>query len=80
MCHSLQNIAHHHFKFEAHRRPEDVHVHIFVTDYLSFADQIRLQDGDIMVIAADGYGRPLRNTVRAEKSKDRLMSVIPFDG
>jgi hypothetical protein len=29
MAHSLQNIEHHHFKFEAHRRPGDVHVHFF---------------------------------------------------
>src|SRR6185295_6526599 len=29
MCHSLRNIEHHHFKFEAHRRPGDVHVHFF---------------------------------------------------
>lgn len=71
MCHRLQNIEHHHLKFEAHRRPGDVHVHIFGTDYLSFGDQIRLQDGDLMQMAADGYGRPLRNAVRAEKSKDR---------
>jgi hypothetical protein len=78
MCHSLQNIEHHHFKFEAHRRPGDVHVHFFGTDCLSFGDQIRLQDGDIMQIAADGYGRPLRNPVRAKKSKDTLISVIPL--
>jgi hypothetical protein len=77
-CRSLQNIEHHHFKFEAHRRPGDVHVLFFGTDRLSFGDQIRLQDGDIMQIAADGYGRPLRNPVRAEKSKDALISVIPL--
>jgi hypothetical protein len=78
MCHSLQNIEHHHFKFEAHRGPGDVHVHFFGTDCLSFGDQIRLQHGDIMQIAADGYGRPLRNPVRAQKSKDTLVSVIPL--
>ncbi len=27
MCHSLQNLEHHHFKFENHRVPGDVHVH-----------------------------------------------------
>jgi hypothetical protein len=27
MCHSLQNVEHHHFKFDSHRRPGDVHVH-----------------------------------------------------
>ena len=71
MCHSLQNIEHHHFKFEAHRRPGDVHVHFFGTDCLSFSDQIRLQDGDVMQVAVEGYGRPLRNPVRRRSAKAR---------
>jgi hypothetical protein len=75
MCHSLQNIEHHHFKFEAHRRPGDVHVHFFGTDCLSFGDQVRLQDGDIMEIAAEGYGRPLRNPVRVDKSPNAVIQV-----
>src|SRR5690606_11013986 len=36
MCHSLENIEHHHFKYEAHRRPGDVHVHYFGADAFSF--------------------------------------------
>jgi hypothetical protein len=75
MCHSLRNIEHHHFKFEQHRRPGDVHVHFFGTDCLSFSDQIRLRDGDVMQIAAEGFGRPLRNAVRVEKVKDPLRNV-----
>jgi hypothetical protein len=78
MCHSLQNIEHHHFKFEAHRRPGDVHVHFFGTDCLSFGDQIRLRDGDVMQIAAEGYGRPLRNPVRVDKSANTLVPVNPL--
>src|SRR6266446_3550788 len=68
MCHSLQNIEHHHFKFEGHRRPGDVHVHFFGTDCLSFSDHVRLQDGDVMQVAVDGFGRPLRNAVRIDRS------------
>ena len=75
MCHSLQNIEHHHFKYEAHRRPGDVHVHFFGADCLSFSDHIRLRDGDVMQIAVEGYGRPLRNPVRADKSKPTLVNV-----
>ncbi len=78
MCHSLQNIEHHHFKFEAHRRPGDVHVHFFGTDCLSFSDRIRLLDGDVMQIAAEGFGRPLRNPVRVDKSTPALINVIPL--
>jgi hypothetical protein len=78
MCHSVQNIEHHHFKFEAHRRPGDVHVHFLGTDCLSFSDHVRLQDGDVMQVAAEGYGRPLRNPVRADKSTPALINVIPL--
>jgi len=35
MCHSLANIEHHHFKFDAHRRPGDVHAHYFGAHSLS---------------------------------------------
>jgi len=78
MCHSLANIEHHHFKYEAHRRPGDVHVHFFGTDCLSFSDNIRLQDGDIMQVSIEGYGRPLRNPVHVEKSAPALIRVIPL--
>jgi hypothetical protein len=64
MCHSLRNIEHHHFKFEGHRIPGDVHIHFLGAALLSFGAGIRLQDGDIMEIAYEGFGRPLRNTVR----------------
>jgi len=64
MCHSLRNIEHHHFKFETHRRPGDVHVHYFGAHSLSFGDGVRLQDGDVMAIRWEGFGRPLRNAVR----------------
>jgi hypothetical protein len=76
MCHSLGNIEHHHFKYEGHRRRGDVHVHFFGTDCLSFSDQIRLQNGDIMQVSAEGYGRPLRNSVRVDQSKPAPVQVI----
>ncbi len=63
MCHSLANIEHHHFKFEAHRRPGDVHVHFFGADAFSFGEGIRLEDGDVMQVRWNGFGRPLRNPV-----------------
>ena len=40
MCHSLANLEYHHFKYAAHRRPGDVHLHFFGTATLSFADGI----------------------------------------
>jgi hypothetical protein len=75
MCHSLANIEHHHFKFEAHRKPGDVHVHFYGACALSFGDGIELLDGDIMQIAFEGFGRPLRNPVRKASTADALVSV-----
>ena len=64
MCHSLANIEHHHFKFESHRRPGDLHIHYYGAHSLSFGDGVQLVDGDIMAIAFEGFGRPLRNPLK----------------
>ena len=64
MSHNLRNIEHHHFKFDAHRCPGDLHVHYYGACALSFGDGVRLADGDVMEVAFDGFGRPLRNRVR----------------
>jgi hypothetical protein len=75
MCHSLRNLEHHHFKFEAHRRPGDVHVHFFGTDCLSFGAGIHLQDGDVMEVQFEGFGRALRNPVHVAKSSSTPIEV-----
>ncbi len=75
MCHSLRNLEHHHFKFEGHCRPGDVHVHFFGTDCFSFGAGIRLQDGDVMEVAFEGFGRALRNPVHVAKSASTPIKV-----
>ncbi len=75
MCHSLQNLEHHHFKFETHRRPGDVHVHYFGACSLSFGAGVQLVDGDVMEIQFAGFGRALRNPLRVTTSRDNLISV-----
>jgi len=75
MCHSLANIEHHHFKFEAHRRPGDIHVHFFGADAFSFGEGIALQDGDWMQVCFDGFGKPLRNQVRVADGAEKLVAV-----
>jgi hypothetical protein len=75
MCHSLQNIEHHHFKFEVHRRPGDLHVHFFGAHGLSFGDGVELADGDVMEIRFDGFGRALRNPVSLSRAADPLVTV-----
>jgi hypothetical protein len=77
MCHSLVNMEHHHFKFKGHRRPGDLHVHFFGADAFSFGEGVRLVDGDVMQVRWDGFGRPLRNTVRVLPGEDALVVVRP---
>jgi hypothetical protein len=75
MCHSLANLEHHHFKFEAHRRPGDVHVHFFGADAFSFGDGVKLAEGDVMQVQWDGFGKALRNPLRVAGGTDRPVTV-----
>jgi hypothetical protein len=78
MCHSLRNLEHHHFKFEAHRRPGDVHVHFFGADAFSFGEGIRLENGDWMQVRWDGFGRPLRNRVCVAATGMTPVKALPL--
>jgi len=61
MCHSLANLEYHHFKYQAHRRPGDVHLHFFGTATLSFVDGFAAQPGDVFEVALPALGAPLAN-------------------
>ncbi len=63
MCHSLENLEYHHFKYRQFLTPGDVHVHFFGTATLSFADGIRTQPGDVFEISQAEFGAPLVNRV-----------------
>jgi hypothetical protein len=76
MCHSLRNMEHHHFKYETHRRPGDVHVHFFGADCLSFGEGVRLADADVMQVQFEGFGRALRNPLHVAAAKPALIEVI----
>jgi hypothetical protein len=78
MSHSLRNLEHHHFKFELHRRPGDVHIHFLGAHSLSFGQGIELKDGDVMEIHFSGLGRPLRNRVQVIRKKDSPVEVVPL--
>ncbi|HEY5041910.1 MAG TPA: AraD1 family protein [Verrucomicrobiae bacterium] len=75
MCHSLANIEHHHFKFAGHRRPGDLHVHYFGACSLSFGAGVQLEDGDQMIVEFNGFGRALRNPLRAARDEAILAAV-----
>lgn len=74
MAHSLANLEHHHFKFDGHRHPGDLHVHFFGAHSLSFGEGIELRDGDWMEVRYDGLGRALRNPLRVA-SKETMTPV-----
>jgi hypothetical protein len=63
MCHSLENLEYHHFKYVQFLRPGDVHIHYFGTATLSFADGIKTQPGDRFEISIDAFGAPLINPI-----------------
>jgi hypothetical protein len=75
MCHTLANLEHHHFKHAEHRRAGDVHVHFFGADLFSFKDRVKLEDGDVMEIQFNGFGRPLCNPIRIDHSEPALVTV-----
>jgi len=65
MSHTIANLEHHHFKYSVFRQPGDVHVHMFGTATLSFADGIRTEPGDVFEISApEFFGLPLRNPLK----------------
>jgi hypothetical protein len=75
MCHTLANLEHHHFKYQAHRMPDTVHVHFFGADAFSFGENVAIEDGDVVEVAIEGFGRALRNPVRIDRSAEELVSV-----
>jgi len=69
MSHTIANLEYHHFKYELFRNPGDIHVHMFGTATLSFADGIRTEPGDVFEIAEAQFGAPLRNGVAWDESE-----------
>jgi hypothetical protein len=75
MCHSLANIEHHHFKFDFHRQPGDLHIHFFGAGAFSFGAGIALQEGDVMQVRFENFGRPLRNPLRRVSKTTTAVAV-----
>jgi hypothetical protein len=69
MSHTIANLEFHHFKYDAFRRPGDLHIHFFGTGTLSIADGIKTEDGDEFEISAEAFGAPLRNRLKAVASR-----------
>jgi hypothetical protein len=69
MCHTIENLERHHFKYNQFLRPGDVHVHFLGTSTLSFADSVKTQLNDTFEISVPEFGEPLINGIHEEKSR-----------
>ena len=78
MTHSLANLEYHHFKYPLHRRPGDVHVHFFGTGAFSFGAGIVLEEGDLMSVALEGFGKPLVNPLKIDRSSQTWFGAVPL--
>ena len=77
MSHSIANLEHHHFKYRLFCRPGDVHIHFFGAGVISFANDIKTEDGDWFEIEVPEFGRPLQNQLRTEEHNP-LVTVRPL--
>lgn len=75
MSHTFANLEHHHFKYALFRQPGDIHVHMFGTATLSFADGIRTEEGDVFEIEAQPFGLPLVNALHFEPVEEGAVAV-----
>lgn len=76
MSHTFKNLEHHHFKYAIFRQPGDLHVHMFGTATLSFADGIQAQEGDVFEISSPTFGLPLRNTLAKARALDTEVTPL----
>ena len=75
MSHTLANLEHHHFKYALFRQAGDLHVHMFGTATLSFADGIAAQAGDVFEIEAAPFGLPLKNPLAVAVAQKGAVMV-----
>jgi hypothetical protein len=76
MSHTIANLEHHHFKYPLFRQPGDVHIHMFGTATLSFADGIKTEAGDVFEIEEKQFGLPLRNSVSWDKAESVKIKAL----
>ncbi len=75
MAHSLENLEYHHFKYENHRQPGQVHIHFFGTGAFSFGDGIKIKSGNQMKVEWEGMGKALINPSRITNSSPQMIEV-----
>jgi hypothetical protein len=78
MCHSVDNLEYHHFKYNQFLRPGDIHIHFFGSATLSFADGVKTIRGDEFEIDATEFGMPLINLVGHAATLAQPGGVLPL--
>ena len=79
MSHTIANLEHHHFKYATFCQPGDLHVHMFGTATLSFAQGVQTEPGDVFEISAPEFGLPLSNPLaagREDATRPVAVSVL----
>lgn len=76
MSHTIANLEYHHFKYDLFRQPGDVHVHMFGTATLSFADGIKTQARDVFEIEESQFGTALRNAVQIDAEEHVVVQEL----
>ena len=76
MSHTIANLEHHHFKYGIFCQPGDVHIHMFGTATLSFAQGVVCRAGDVYEIAADPFGLPLRNALETDDTAQTARVTV----
>ena len=76
MSHTIANLEYHHFKYDLFRNPGDVHVHMFGTATLSFADGVQTRPDDIFEIEESQFGAALRNPVKVETEHPVIVGNV----
>ncbi|MCM2396510.1 GguC protein [Rhizobium sp. S95] len=76
MSHTIANLEYHHFKYDLFRQPGDLHVHMFGTATLSFADGIKTQDGDVFEVSATQFGLALRNPLKTAAEQAPAVKAL----
>ncbi len=76
MSHTFANLEYHHFKYGLFRMPGDIHVHMFGTATLSFADGIKPQPGDEFEIEVSDFGLALRNKLAVAGEEEIVVRQL----
>ena len=76
MSHTFVNLEYHHFKYGLFRAPGDVHVHMFGTATLSFADGVKPQAGDEFEIEVPEFGLALRNALAVAGEEEIVVRQL----